>query len=110
MKNLILSAAAFALFCPAMAAAQDIVVIDQGQDSIITGTIEDIDLRTMDVLVDGKKIRVETDDLNIDDDIENFLSVGDRVQIFGDFDNGDFEADRIVKVKNQTINVEIDSN
>lgn len=108
--TLAVSSLALAGFVAPAAAQEDVMVIDGQGDSIISGTIEDIGDDSLDLLVGTDSVEVNMEDMNLDDGVADFLAVGDQVKVFGHFEDGDFEANKIVKSESVNTNVEVQIN
>ncbi len=98
MKKLFYIGAFAVLLTPTSSFAQDLVVLESGENSIVTGTVKEIDGRSIILIVDGKDIRVDTRELkDLQDSMEDYIPVGSYVRVIGKFDNGELEAETIVK-------------
>lgn len=84
----------------ANANAQDLIVNDKGKNSTVSGVITDIDSESFTLSVnDDTRVKVDIDDLEIEEGhFHDLFKTGDRVEVEGDFDDGELEADRIVKI------------
>lgn len=78
----------------------DTIIIDDGDDSVIEGTVTKIQFDYVHVEVDGETISVDTDDLGLDNSLEDYFPIGTRVQVVGDIDqHGEMEARKMIKLE-----------
>tara|TARA_B100000242_G_C43052056_1_gene491605 strand:- start:1852 stop:2259 length:408 start_codon:yes stop_codon:yes gene_type:complete len=78
----------------------DTIIIDDGDDSVIEGTVDSIRFDNVIVVVDSKKIEVNIDDLDIDNDADSYFPVGSRVQVIGTLsDDDEMDARKMVKLR-----------
>ena len=78
----------------------DTIIIDDGDDSVIEGTVTKIQFDYVHVEVDGKTVSVDTDDLGLDNSLEDYFPIGTRVQVVGDMDqHGEMEARKMIKLE-----------
>ena len=98
-KFALLFAGAAMLIPPSLAAAQDTILVDEDDRSVITGTVKDLRFEEMIVTVNGKDIEVDVDDLDIAENMDNFFPVGSTVRIVGELEDGDeMDAREIVRL------------
>ena len=97
MKKLVLLAAM--LFYAAPSFAQDTLVIDDGDNSIVTGIVESVRFNSIVIDVNGERMTVDTDDLNINDKADSFFPEGTIVKVVGDIrDNSEIKARKLIKL------------
>jgi len=103
MKKFLIIALALVLSGVSLAGAHaqgDTIIIDDGDDSVIEGTITDVRFDYVHVEVNGENISVDTDDLGIDNNLEDYFPIGTRVQVIGDLDqHGEMEARKMIKLE-----------
>ncbi len=106
-KLLLLSAAVIFVAFPISASAQGTVYINDNNQSSITGNIQDMGVDHIELIVDGQVVKVDTDDINLDEGMDKLLNPGDRIQVFGKFENGEFEASNIMKMGDTDANATV---
>ncbi len=106
MRNLALIMAA-ALCITTPAAAQNTLIIDDGDNSVVSGVVESIRYDQIELDVGGKIIDVDVDDLEIKDDIDTFFPVGTKVRVTGRMiDSDEIEAQNIIKLEDAETEVQ----
>lgn len=81
-------------------AQSDTVIIDEGDDSVVEGTITDIQFDYVYIDVAGEEIEVDIDGLEIENNIEDYFPIGTHVQVIGDIDEyGEMDAEKMIKVE-----------
>lgn len=98
---------------PALSQAQnDVLVLDDDSRAVVTGIITDIDYEALTINVDGKDLRVDAEFLDLEGDLDDFLSVGQTITVEGEYDAGgltDIEASRIIDAdNNDNVNVVVE--
>ncbi len=78
-------------------ADSDLMVLDNGDDSVLTGIIKDVDYGSFVLDVSGKDIRVDMDDVDLDGDLDDYLKEGMRVTVEGTLDEDEIEATRVIR-------------
>lgn len=99
-KFLILALGAAIMTFPSLKAnAQDTLIIDDGSDSVLEGTVHDIRFKEVVVEVDGKEILVDIGNLNIDNEADEYFPIGTRVQVIGQLtDSDEMNARKMIKL------------
>lgn len=79
--------------------AQGTLIIDDGQNSIITGVVKDIRFDNLIIEVNGKDLEVDIDALDIDDNVDNYFPIGTAVRVVGELEDEDeFNATKVMKI------------
>lgn len=79
--------------------AQDTLIIDDGNDSIIEGVVTTVRYNDLVIDVGGKEIKVDIDDLNIDNKADEYFPVGTKVQVVGQIlDDDEMDARKVVRL------------
>lgn len=106
MRQLFLTLVAAAVFTfPAY--AQETLIIDDGQESVITGVVKNYRFDELIVEVSGKNIYVDVDALDIADSIKEYFPIGTAVRVTGELEDDDeFNANKVMKI-NSTDNTNI---
>lgn len=97
-KTFALSAAVMAIM--PVAAAQEVIINDDNQRSVIRGEIVDIGYDTMEVRMDDNlTVEVMLDDLELEEgNYEDFFDVGDVIRVVGHLDGDMIDATQIVQL------------
>lgn len=101
MRKLTLLAlgAAFLALPGTAAYAQDTLIIDDGYDSVLEGIVKTVRYSDLVIDVGGKEIKVEIDDLNIDNKADEYFPVGTKVQVIGKIiDDDEMDARKVVRL------------
>ncbi len=104
MKILFISALfIIGLFISPTGYTQSVIINEEDQDSIVSGIIAETGREYLTVKVDNNTfIRVETDDLDLDEkNLDSLLSVGSAIKVIGEFDDDVLEADEIILTPSQ---------
>ena len=81
-------------------AQSDTIIIDDGDDSVIEGTVTKVQFDYVHVEIDGETVSVDTDDLGLDNSLEDYFPIGTRVQVIGHMDqHGEMEARKMIKIE-----------
>lgn len=109
MRQLFLSLVTMAMFgvfaIPTF--AQGTLIIDDGQESILTGVVKSYRFDDIVIDVNGKNIYVDIDALDIKNSVEDYFPVGTSVRVIGELEDDDeFNANKVMKVE-PTDNTEI---
>lgn len=91
------------------AAADNVLVIDQFDDSVITGIIKDKGNNELTLDVNGKEVDVDTTGMELDP-VEDLLKEGAIVKVQGEFRNDRFDARKIILSDEQAIEDLIEKN
>ncbi len=79
------------------AQAQSVYVgSDDEKSSLISGEIVEVNSDYVDIMVNDEIVRVETDDVNLDNAPADLLKVGNHIKATGKFDDDHFEAEGLV--------------
>lgn len=99
-KFLLLALGASTLaFAVSPAQAQDTLIIDDGNDSVIEGIVKNVRYKEIIIDVSGKEIKVETDDLNIGNNADEYFPVGTKVQVVGQIvDEDEINARKMIRL------------
>lgn len=99
-KFLLLALCASTLvFAVSPAQAQDTLIIDDGNDSVIEGIVKNVRYKEIIIDVSGKEIKVETDDLNIGNNADEYFPVGTKVQVVGQIvDEDEINARKMIRL------------
>lgn len=99
-KFLLLALGASTLaFAANYAQAQDTLIIDDGNDSVIEGVVKSVRYKEIVLDVSGKEIKVQTDDLNIGNNADEYFPVGTKVQVVGQIvDEDEINARKMIRV------------
>lgn len=76
--------------------AQDVYIGDRGEDTVLSGVVTDIGGDSMRLSVNGEEVRVDAEDLNLDEGQGDLIKTGDRIQLRGKFESDEFEARSLV--------------
>lgn len=86
-------------FSPAR--SQGLIVNEGLGKSLISGTITEITPDIMTIAIeDDTRVRVNIDDIELDQGIEGYFSEGMRVEVVGEFEDGEMDAHQIRKLPN----------
>lgn len=83
-------------------AADEVLILDTASETIITGTVTDLDSDSFELLSNDKKIFVDLDDIDMEGGVDKLLSNGMKVSVEGKFDEDELKAKRIVKIEDGT--------
>ena len=111
MKKLLYPLAAVLLMTgsASVSHASDVYLTGDEDESAITGIIDSVNDERIELIVNGERIDVDVDNLDLDDGQEDILKVGDEVRITGKFDDDEFDAESLILVTPQTdVNVVVD--
>jgi len=88
MKTLLYPLAAILLICGGVTTAQatDVYISSDNDDSAITGVIADINEDVIDIIVNGERMAVDVDALDLDNGQQDILNIGDEVRFTGEFE------------------------
>lgn len=84
------------------AAADNVLVIDQFEDSVVSGIIKDKGDNELTLDVNGKEVEVDTTGMELDP-VEDLLKKGASVKVQGAFRNDKFDARKIILSDERTI-------
>jgi hypothetical protein len=81
-----------------IAEAQDMLVIDQENQTMLSGIIVEVDSNSFVLRSSETEIEVSMEELEFDGDADKLLAPGMEVTVEGEFDNNIFQAKRVVKI------------
>ena len=93
-----------ALFISPQAYTQSLVISNEHNQSIATGTVTNIGIEELTLQI-GKDefLTVETDDIDVDNSFfKELIAVGNNIKVIGKFDDNVLEADQIIRVSEET--------
>jgi len=104
MKKLLYPLAAVLLLSSgvSVAYASDVYITGDDDESAITGIIDNVNEDEIDIIVNGERVNVDVDGLDLDDGQEDILKRGDEVRFTGKFDDNEFVAESLVLVTPKT--------
>lgn len=85
---------------PTTSYAQELILNDGQGESVVSGIITDIRYKTFLLSIkDDTLVRVNIESLDIDTGrFDDYFNEGMRVQVFGDFDDDEIEASKVIKL------------
>ena len=88
---------------PVNVAAQQIIVNDESGESVINGVIADIGYESFTLyMTQNQQIDVNIESLDLDEGrFDDYFKKGMQVQVIGNFDDYEFDANQIVKLSNK---------
>lgn len=85
-------------------AASDMIILDDGQDTVVTGTVEGVRYNYIIVLADGKEFKVDFKELGIANKADEYFPAGSRVQVTGQlFDGDELKARQMIKLEDAAL-------
>lgn len=83
-------------------AADDVLILDEDAQSVLSGTILEIEGDRMTLVNNGREVIVMLDDIDLED-TNNILAAGMAVTVYGKFEDGALEAEKVIQAGTGTL-------
>lgn len=79
-------------------AADEVLVLDQNEQALISGVVSDLDDDSFVLISDGRRVNVDLENINAEDWPKGLIENGMRVSVAGKFHDDEIRATRVSKL------------